>query len=143
MSRRAPAINPQPLGVGGIGRQYDVYPLHQFPVDHQYRIALAVMDDTKPPSRIIGELFSMPSRAWFEWHWQRGIDPDGQRRPIPSALRARVYERDGHACLHCGVTEDLSLDHIYPFSLGGRETFENLQTLCRSCNSRKGARVDA
>lgn len=63
------------------------------------------------------------------------------RPPIPDELRLRVYARDGFRCLHCGTTEDLSLDHIYPFSLGGPDTEENLQTLCRSCNSRKGNRI--
>ena len=32
--------------------------------------------------------------------------------------------------------------HIIPWSLGGEDTMENLQTMCRSCNSRKGNRVD-
>ena len=32
-------------------------------------------------------------------------------------------------------------DAIHPYSLGGEDTFDNLQTLCRPCNSRKGARV--
>lgn len=65
----------------------------------------------------------------------------GEWRPkIPAALRARVYERDGHVCLHCGTTENLSLDHIIPWSKGGPDTYENFQTLCRSCNARKGNR---
>ena len=63
------------------------------------------------------------------------------RAPIPLELRIAVYERDGHACVECGAFDDLTLDHIHPFSLGGEDTFENLRTLCRSCNSRKGARV--
>lgn len=66
----------------------------------------------------------------------------GDSRPyIPVALRTFVYDRDGWRCQECGTTEDLSLDHIYPWSLGGPDTEENLRTLCRSCNSRKGARV--
>lgn len=65
-----------------------------------------------------------------------------QRRPaIPDAIRLRVYERDGHQCVTCGTGENLTLDHIYPWSLGGPDTYENLQAMCRSCNSRKGARV--
>lgn len=63
------------------------------------------------------------------------------RPPISSELRQAVYDRDGRACRHCGATTNLSLDHIHPFSLGGDDTYENLQTLCRSCNSKKGARV--
>lgn len=67
---------------------------------------------------------------------------EGSIRPhIPESLRNAVYERDGHKCVTCGTTSSLSLDHIIPFSLGGPDTFDNLQAMCRSCNSRKGARV--
>ena len=57
---------------------------------------------------------------------------------MDASLRLKVYERDGYQCLHCGVRKDLSLDHIHPESKGGATTLENLQTLCRSCNSKKG-----
>jgi hypothetical protein len=63
------------------------------------------------------------------------------RAPIDPALRERVYARDGYACVSCGATDRLSLDHIYPWSLGGADTYENFQTLCTGCNSSKGARV--
>lgn len=65
-----------------------------------------------------------------------------RRAPIPAALRAAVYERDGHKCVRCGATEDLALDHVYPWSKGGEDTFDNLQTMCRPCNTRKGAKVE-
>ena len=67
--------------------------------------------------------------------------PRRRRTPFTKTLRQLVYERDGHRCQHCGTTERLSIDHIHPFSLGGLETLDNLQTLCRPCNSRKGARI--
>ncbi|MEU3529387.1 HNH endonuclease [Streptomyces sp. NPDC038707] len=63
------------------------------------------------------------------------------RAAIPEEQRRRIYERDGHACLICGATDDLTLDHIYPWSLGCPDTDDNLRTLCRSCNSSKGAKV--
>jgi hypothetical protein len=64
-----------------------------------------------------------------------------KRDPIPIEVRFFIYERDGYRCVQCGTVEDLTIDHIHPKSLGGADTADNLQTLCRSCNSRKGARV--
>lgn len=60
------------------------------------------------------------------------------RAAIPAPTREFVFDRDGRACRQCGATEDLALDHIHPWSLGGPDTAENLQVLCRPCNSRKG-----
>lgn len=83
-------------------------------------------------------LWRVVEGGWQIVPWQE-ISPAKRRPNIPFALRAEVYERDGHQCLQCGATEDLTLDHIVPYSLGGPDTFENLRTLCRSCNSRRGA----
>jgi 5-methylcytosine-specific restriction endonuclease McrA len=51
-----------------------------------------------------------------------------------------VWERDDFTCRHCGSRKHLTVDHIHPESKGGKMTMDNAQTLCRSCNSRKGAR---
>jgi hypothetical protein len=63
------------------------------------------------------------------------------RDHIPLELRTAVYSRDGYRCVTCGADRPLSLDHIYPWSLGGKDTIENLQTMCVPCNCRKGARI--
>ncbi|MET8430066.1 HNH endonuclease [Nocardia sp. NPDC004860] len=80
--------------------------------------------------------------------WITGIDGwefrdqrPAKRAHIPIRVRAFVFDRDDHQCVFCGSAEDLALDHIYPWSRGGDDTVDNLQTLCRSCNSRKGARI--
>lgn len=69
-----------------------------------------------------------------------GIVPE-QRAPIPLEVRLGVYARDGWRCVFCGSGKSLTLDHVFPWSLGGADTEDNLQTLCRPCNSRKGARI--
>lgn len=47
----------------------------------------------------------------------------------------------GNKCLCCGQSKiDLTRDHIIPFENGGSDSKENIQPLCRSCNSKKGNR---
>lgn len=64
----------------------------------------------------------------------------GRKQAIPARLRQAVWERDNFTCQYCGSTTDLSIDHIVAESKGGDMSIENLQTLCRRCNSRKGAK---
>ncbi|MES2428292.1 MAG: HNH endonuclease signature motif containing protein [Bacteroidota bacterium] len=56
-------------------------------------------------------------------------------------LKKQVLERDGHVCKKCGCTEKLSIDHIFPSSKGGPTILENLQVLCKSCNSSKSNKL--
>lgn len=35
-----------------------------------------------------------------------------------------------------------TMDHLIPLSRGGNLTFENIQALCSSCNSKKQAKLD-
>jgi len=60
---------------------------------------------------------------------------------IPASLRRAVYERDKYRCVTCESHLDLTLDHIYPESLGGQTVEANLQTMCRPCNLKKGVRT--
>ena len=50
----------------------------------------------------------------------------------------KLYSQPCHAC---GSTEQPSIDHIIPLALGGHHSIGNLWTLCRPCNSSKGARL--
>jgi len=59
---------------------------------------------------------------------------------IPEKPRIAVYERDNYMCLSCGTSYNLSIDHVTPKSQGGKTTLKNCQTLCMSCNRKKGAR---
>ena len=69
-------------------------------------------------------------------------EPTTRRKDkIGRSLSKRVFERDAYRCVTCSDHIDLCCDHIVPESKGGPTTFENLQTMCRPCNSKKGNRV--
>jgi 5-methylcytosine-specific restriction endonuclease McrA len=67
---------------------------------------------------------------------------------IKLALRWKVIMRDHCRCVKCGASPatvlgcHLHVDHILPFSKGGKTVLENLQTLCENCNLGKGNRVE-
>lgn len=77
--------------------------------------------------------------AAVEWTQSRV----GTRDLIPDRTRQRVYERDGYRCTECGTGENLTLDHVIPWSKNGPDTEGNLRTLCASCNSAKGTRTES
>lgn len=62
---------------------------------------------------------------------------------LPGPLRETVIARDGHRCVRCGSTEDLTVDHIFPQSMGGTHAITNLRCLCRSCNSARPVQGEA
>jgi len=52
-----------------------------------------------------------------------------------------IYGMYGKKCLACGSEKNISLDHIVPIHKKGTNTIDNLQPLCKSCNSKKGTKV--
>jgi len=60
------------------------------------------------------------------------------KKTINQKLRWSIFKRDSYKCVVCSSDSDLTVDHIIPEKRGGKGTCDNLQTLCRSCNSIKG-----
>lgn len=56
---------------------------------------------------------------------------------------AEVLRINGGACLGCGTTDRVEVDHIIPIARGGKTEVGNLQPLCRACNASKGAKLMA
>jgi 5-methylcytosine-specific restriction endonuclease McrA len=58
-----------------------------------------------------------------------------------------VWERDDYTCKYCGMRisskAQLTTDHIWPRSKGGKTCFENMVTACARCNKRKANRTVA
>lgn len=68
-------------------------------------------------------------------------------RSMPLNIRVKVLNRDNFRCIFCGkspatdVGVKLHVDHIVPFSRGGTNSLDNLQTLCQDCNLGKSNEV--
>jgi hypothetical protein len=62
------------------------------------------------------------------------------KRYISEKKRLKVLKRDNYKCQKCGRSPAthrelfLHIDHIKPFTKGGDNSVENLQTLCNKCN---------
>lgn len=71
-----------------------------------------------------------------------------QNRTLNEKIRLQVLKRDNYKCKKCGRSPAthrgifLHVDHIKPFSKGGSNGIENLQTLCQKCNLGKNNNED-
>ncbi len=69
---------------------------------------------------------------------------DGFQKGNVRFNRKNIFARDGYTCQYCGERKsenDLSLDHVVPRSRGGKSSWQNIVTACKSCNVRKGGRL--
>lgn len=49
-----------------------------------------------------------------------------------------ILARDDYTCVYCGATGGkMTIDHIIPQSKGGENSWSNMATSCRPCNSHK------
>lgn len=86
---------------------------------------------------------------WIEENPERfqAIERKRQYRRRASLEDAGVFNAEtweglcasfSYLCVACYEPRPLTVDHIVPLSRGGTNHVDNLQPLCRSCNSRKG-----
>lgn len=87
------------------------------------------------------------------YHHQYRIDNAGKYRAYTANRKAlsiaaegtftdeqfvELCNKYGNRCLCCGKDNvKLTVDHIVPLSKGGSNNLENVQCLCKSCNSKK------
>ena len=67
-----------------------------------------------------------------------------EKRGFTLEQRRLIWNSDEKKkCTHCNeplTWENFTIDHIKPHSLGGKASLSNAQLMCRSCNSKKGAK---
>lgn len=67
--------------------------------------------------------------------------PNPRKYRDPALVNAALFQRDRCVCAYCGglfKSSELTRDHIHPTSRGGRDTWMNVVTSCKSCNAMKG-----
>ncbi len=95
----------------------------------------------------------------LEWHDEWVVRSARWETRVPAVLMLKEYQkpkstmrlskrniflRDEYTCQYCGVDvndQTATLDHVHPVSLGGKTTWENSTTACKTCNYRKAAYV--
>ncbi len=77
--------------------------------------------------------FSMPLPSVVRLSWYVKV-------PYKKVLltRKNIIKRDQHTCQYCGDTRGpMTVDHVIPRRLGGKDEWENLVCACARCNNKK------
>jgi RNA-directed DNA polymerase len=75
---------------------------------------------------------------WIYWSKRRGEYPETPTRV------AKLLTRQKGICTHCGLyftsTDSIEVDHRIPKTLGGKDTYDNLELLHKHCHDTKTAK---
>ena len=94
------------------------------------------MADLDDVDEVTDEDFDEMNKSAFGDEQQRV----GERHPLDPALRQAVLQRDDFTCSCCGMKMIgarlglIAVHHILPVHTGGKDTLENLTTLCVNCH---------
>lgn len=64
------------------------------------------------------------------------------RRNYNYILSQMIHFKKELSCSKCFSPEDISIDHIFPISMGGTNDLDNLQFMCKRCNSKKSNKIN-
>lgn len=82
--------------------------------------------------------------AYRAIQWRRKARMKGNGGEFTMQEWQDLKARYDYRCLRCGASEPeivLTVDHVIPIARGGLNVIENIQPLCRACNSSKNARA--
>lgn len=116
---------------------------------YKHACKICRQEDRKIEYRLGREKYIIVNKQWIENNYEQHLQ---NARVASSLQRARkrnsigsftktqwlkLCERANNICLKCGLTAKLTVDHVVPLSKGGNNFIENLQPLCKPCNSSK------
>ncbi|WP_144392114.1 HNH endonuclease [Pleionea sediminis] len=67
-----------------------------------------------------------------------------QSHRVPALTNSALFARDRFLCLYCGEKHSRTLltrDHVIPRAQGGKDSWTNCVTACKTCNNRKGCQT--
>ncbi len=100
------------------------------------------LETDSPPTEV------RPKRPFVERTEKPKPVGEEDRHKIKLGLRYKVLNRDNFKCVLCGrspATDHacrLHVDHVIPWSKGGKTIIDNLRTLCEQCNLGRGNQLD-
>lgn len=71
-------------------------------------------------------------------------DGSARMNKVPRLTNINLFTRDLHTCAYCNTVYHASIltrDHIVPVSKGGKDTWINCITACKTCNNVKADRT--
>ena len=72
-------------------------------------------------------------------------EPQRRRKSFSPEFKKELFKTQGGKCMYCARKPGIDLmdvDHKNPMAKGGSDQKRNLQLICRTCNTRKGAATD-
>lgn len=66
------------------------------------------------------------------------MELEPKHKQFPLSVKKRIW---GLPCVVCGLSGLTKVDHILPWSRGGKNTEANAQPLCHQCNHRKSNKL--
>lgn len=104
--------------------------------DEDVKELLEMADDLDDLDEVSSDDFDDMNKSAFADEQQKV----GERHPLDPALRQSVLQRDKFTCNCCGLKMIgsrlglIAVHHILPVHTGGKDTLENLTTLCLNCH---------